>query len=71
MFVPSKPFQPSLVFKDKYSSLFSETVNYGRNKFYDTGPWYHKGVLTGHNIQHIDTQHNETEHNIIKMRHLA
>ncbi len=30
MFANCKPFQPSLV--------FTETVNYGSNKFYDTGP---------------------------------
>ncbi len=41
MFVPFKPVQPSLVFKDKHSSFFTETVNYGCNKFYDTGPWSH------------------------------
>ncbi len=38
VFVPGKPFQPSLVFSDKHSKLITETVNYGRNKFYDTGP---------------------------------
>ncbi len=32
MFVLGKPFQPSLVFSDK------KTVNYSRNKFYDTDP---------------------------------
>ncbi len=74
MFVPGKPFQPSLVFagkngaypseapfscstlgytpdlthkhltrlerlaSDKHSSLLQKSVNYGCNKFYDTGP---------------------------------
>ena len=38
MFVPGKPFQPSLVFRDKHW-LFTEIVNYDCNKFYDTGPW--------------------------------
>jgi len=37
MFVPGKPLQPSLVFKVKHG-LITETVNYGRNNFYDTGP---------------------------------
>ncbi len=39
VFVPGKPFQPSLVFKDKLSSLLRKTVNYGCNMFYYTGPW--------------------------------
>jgi hypothetical protein len=27
---------------DKHSSLLRKTINYGRNKFYDTGPrWQH------------------------------
>ncbi len=63
MFVPGKPFQPSLMFVgkagepemcftlvgsgltrrlgrldgDKHTSLLRKSVNYGRNKFYDTG----------------------------------
>jgi hypothetical protein len=36
-FVPGKPFQPSLVFRDKHLFI-TKTVNYGRNKSYDTGP---------------------------------
>ncbi len=38
VFVPGKPFQPSLMFaRNKYSSLSRKSVNYDRNKFYDTG----------------------------------
>ncbi len=37
MFVPGKPFQPSLVFRDKHQ-LITETVNYVHKEFYDTGP---------------------------------
>ncbi len=38
MFVLGKPFQPCLVFWGQTLKLITETVNYGRNKFYDTGP---------------------------------
>ncbi len=48
MFVPGKPFQPSLMFvgkdggfvgKGKAKVLHSgRLVNYGRKKFYSTGP---------------------------------
>jgi hypothetical protein len=31
-------FQPSLVFRDKHSSLLPKTVNYDHNKFYDAVP---------------------------------
>jgi hypothetical protein len=35
VFIPGKYFQPSLVFGDKHK-LITVSVNYGRNKFYDT-----------------------------------
>ncbi len=39
MFVLGKLLQPSLMFaRDKHSSLLKKSVNYSRNKFYDTGP---------------------------------
>jgi hypothetical protein len=38
VFVLGQPFQSSLVFRGKTLKLVTETVNYGRNKFYDTGP---------------------------------
>ena len=44
-----KPFQPSLVFRDKHL-LITETVNYVRNKFYDTGPRWHYRVAKIANI---------------------
>jgi hypothetical protein len=28
--------------RDKHSGLFRKSVNYGRNKFYSTGPWVAK-----------------------------
>ncbi len=32
--------------RDKHSSLIRKSVNYGRYKFYDAGPWFHlAGVL--------------------------
>ncbi len=37
MFVPVKPFQPSL--GTNALKLIMETVTYGHNKFYDSGPW--------------------------------
>ncbi len=43
MFVPGKPFQPSLMFVDKAralhaTSLLRKSVNYGREMFYSTDP---------------------------------
>jgi hypothetical protein len=45
VFVPGKPFQLSLL-REKHKFIM-ETVNYDRNKFYDTRPWglYYKTVL--------------------------
>ncbi len=42
-----EPFQPSLVFKDKHSSLLriTESVNYDCNRFYDTDPWLKASVF--------------------------
>ncbi len=46
MFVLGKTFQLSLIFpgkvgaRDKRSSLLRKSVNYGRNKFYSTVPWF-------------------------------
>ncbi len=37
MFVPCKPFQPGRVFRETLK-IITETVNYVRKKFYDTGP---------------------------------
>jgi len=51
VFVLGKPFQPSLVFRDKHSSLLQKTVNYGCNKFYDTGPWRNKSNKIHFNYQ--------------------
>ncbi len=39
MFVPAKPFQRSLMFAGKAGAYPSEAANYGRKKFYSTGPW--------------------------------
>ncbi len=46
MFVPGKPFQPSLMFADKARSILHKSgmpvqtlVNYGRIKFYNIGSW--------------------------------
>ncbi len=30
--------------RDKHSRLLRKSVNYGRNKFYSTGPWYNIGL---------------------------
>jgi hypothetical protein len=45
---------------DKHKSSLRKSVNYGRNKFYDTGPKWHQRC---HDTQYNDVQHNDTQHN--------
>jgi hypothetical protein len=47
VYVPGKPFQSSLVLREKHY-LITETVNYGHNIFSDTGP--RQAIIKGVNV---------------------